>query len=97
MLMLDELVLHRPLQVRPLGARIRYPIDHVLHQVKSVQVVLHPHVEGRRDRALFLVAAEVQIAIGPAVGQPVNQPRVSMEAKDDVPVFGEQRIVVFLA
>ena len=72
-------------------------IDHVLHQVEAVQVVLHPHVEGRRDRALFLVAPDVEVAVGPAVGQPVDQPGVSVEAKDDVLVFGEQRIVIRFA
>ena len=44
--------------------------------------------------ALFHIAADVQVAVGPAVCQPVNQPRVSMKAKDDVLVFGEERIVV---
>ena len=68
---------------------MRQPIDHVFHQVEAVQVILNPHVEGRRDGALFLVAADVQVAVGPAVGQAVDQPRVSMEAKDDVLVFGE--------
>ena len=76
---------------------MRQPIDHVLHQVEPVQVVLHPHVEGRRDGALFLVAPDVQVAVGPAVGQPVDQPWVSMEAKDDVLVFGEKRIVIRVA
>ena len=82
------------LQVGPLGAQMRQPIHHVLHQMEPVQVVLHPHVKGRRDRALFLVAPDVQVAVGPAVGQPVDQPGVAMEAKDDVLVFGEKRIVI---
>ena len=47
--------------------------------------------------ALLLVAAHVQIAVGAAVGQPVDQPGIAMEAEDDVLVFGEQRIVIGLA
>jgi hypothetical protein len=35
-----------------------------LHQVEAVQIVLHPHVEGRYDRALFLVTPDVQVLIG---------------------------------
>ena len=97
LLVLDELVLHHLLQVGPLGAQLRQAIDHVLHQVEPVQVVLHPHVKGRRDRALFLVAPDVQVAVGPAVGQPVDQPGVSMKAKDDVLVFREERIVIRVA
>ena len=97
LLVLDELVLHHLLQVGPLGAQLRQAIDHVLHQVEPVQVVLHPDVKGRRDRALFLVAPDMQVAVGPAVGQPVDQPGVSMEAEDDVLVFREKRIVIRFA
>ncbi len=97
MLVLDELVLHHLLQIGPLGAQVRQAIDHVLHEVESVQVVLHPHVEGRRDGAFFLVAADVQVAVGAAVGQPVDQPGIPMEAKDDVLVFREERIVIRFA
>ena len=85
------------LQIGPLGTQMRQAIDHVLHQMEPVQVVLHPHVEGRRDRALFLVAPDVEVAVGPAVGQPVDQPGVAMKAKDDVLVFGEERIVIRVA
>jgi len=75
----------------------RKAIHHIHHQVEPVQIVLHPHVKGRCDRALFYIAAHVQIAVGAAVGQPVDQPRVTMKGKDDVLVFGKQRIVVFVA
>jgi len=47
---------------------------HVLHQMKPIQIVLHSHVESGRDRALFLVSANMQFAVGPAVGQSVDQP-----------------------
>ena len=89
MLVLDELVLHLLLQVSALRTKVRQPIHHIMHQVEPVQVVLHPDVKGRRDGALLLIAADVQVAVGPAVGQPVDQPGVSMEAKEDGLVFGE--------
>ena len=73
---------------------MRQPIDDVLHQVEAVELVLHPHVEGGRDRALLLVAADVQVAVGAAVGQAVHQPGIAVEAKDDVLVAGEERVVV---
>ena len=72
MLVLDELVLHLLLQVGALGTQVRQPIDDVLHQMEPVQVVLHPHIKGRRDRALFLVTPDVEVAVGPAVGEPVD-------------------------
>jgi len=39
----------------------------------------------------------MQIAIGPGIRQPVNQPRVSMKAKDDVLVACEERVVIRFA
>ena len=72
MLMLDELVLHLLLQIGSLGTQMRQAINHVLYQVEAVQVVLYPYVEGRSDRALFLVAPDVEIVVSPAVGQPVD-------------------------
>jgi len=65
--------------------------------VKTVQLVLHPDVKGRRDRALFHIAPDVEVAIGPTVGQPVDQPGVSMESKDDVLVFRKERVVIRFA
>jgi hypothetical protein len=97
LLVLDELVLHLLFQVGPLGAQVWQAIDYVLHQVESVQVVLHPNVKGGGDSALLLVAPDVQIAIGPAIRQPVNQPGVSMKPEDDVLVACEKRVVIRFA
>ena len=88
-LVLDQLVLHVLLQVSAFRTQMRQAIDYVLHQMKPVQIVLHAHVEGRRNGALFLVAANVHIAIRPAVGQAMDQPGVAVKAKDDVFVLGE--------
>jgi hypothetical protein len=38
---------------------LRDEIHHGLHQVETVQMVEHGHVEGRSGRAFFLVAAHV--------------------------------------
>jgi hypothetical protein len=70
-LVFDELVLDHLLQIGPFGAQVWKAIDYVLHQVEPVQVVLHPDVESCRNGAFFLVTADVEVAVGPAVGQPV--------------------------
>ena len=58
---------------------MRDPINHILHQVNPIQVILELHVKGRPDRALFLVTPDVQVASG----QAVDQPRASVKTKDD--------------
>ena len=68
---------------------MRQAVDDVLHEMKTVEVVLNPHVESGRDGALFLVAPNMQIAISAAVGQAMDQPGVSVKAKDNVLVFRE--------
>jgi hypothetical protein len=60
------------LQIGALGAQMRKAIDHVFHEVETVHLVLHPYIKGRRDGALFLVATDVKVVVGPAVGQPVD-------------------------
>ena len=88
---LDELVPKLLLEIDAFDARLRQPIDRVHHEVEAVQVIQHSHVEGCCDRAFFFVAADMQVlVVGAAVSQPVDQPRVSMEGKDDRLVFGEE-------
>ena len=71
-LVLDELVLDHLLQVGPLAPQVRQAIHHVLHEMKAVQVILNAHVEGRGDRAFFLVAPDMEILVGPPVGQAMD-------------------------
>ena len=40
-----------------------HPVDDVDDQVEPVEVVAHDHVERRRDRALLLVAADVEVGV----------------------------------
>ena len=89
-LMLDQLIANHLLQVVALTTQSRHAIHDVLHKMEAVEVVLHPHIEGSRDCPLFLVAPDMEVAVGPAIGKPVDQPGVSMEPKDDVLVFGEE-------
>ena len=44
-----------------------------------------------------LVAADVEIAIGPPIGQPMDEPRVAVEGEDDVLVPGEKGVVLGIA
>src|SRR5688572_27281089 len=54
-------------------------IDHVHDEVEAVEVVEHDDVEGRRRRALLLVATDVQISVARApVGQAVDEPGVAV-------------------
>ena len=96
-LVLDKLVPTHLLQIGALAAQVGQAIDDILHEVKAIQIVLHPHVEGGGDRAFLLIAAHVQVAVGAAVGQPMDKPGISMEAKDDRLIRGEEGIVVGLA
>ena len=65
--------------------------------MKAVEVILHTYVESRRDRALFFVPPDMQVAIGATISQPVDQPGVSVKAKNDGLVFGEEGIVIRVA
>ena len=65
--------------------------------MKPVKVVLHSHVEGGRNRPLFLVATDMEVPVGPAIGQPMDQPRIAVKPEDDVLILREQRIIVRLA
>ena len=97
LLVIDQLVVDRLLEVRGPGAELRQPVDHVFTQVEAVQVVHHDHVERRRRRAFFLVAAHVQVLVIRApVGQAMDQPRVAVESEDDRLVLGEQSIEVVI-
>ena len=75
----------------------RHAVNHILHQVKAVEVVEHAHVEGRGGCSLFLVSTHVEIfMIRAAIGQAMNQPRVTMEIKNDRLVDGEQRVKILV-
>ena len=47
----------------------RHAVDDVHHEVEAVEIVQHGHVERRGGRALFLVAAHVQVVVVGAGGR----------------------------
>jgi len=85
----DEFVRHGLFEVVAGGAELREAVDDVADEMETIEFVLHPHVEGRGDCPFFNVAAHVQISVGPAVGESVDQARVAVEGEDDVLVGGE--------
>ena len=64
--------------------------------MEAAQLVLHPHVKGRRDRPPFIAISDVQSAAVTAADQAVNHPRVSMNAKDNVFIIREERVVILV-
>ncbi len=96
--MLDELIAQLLAQINAAFAGLRHAVDHVHHQMKTVEFVEHCHVERRGDGALFLVAANVDIVvIGAAIGQAMNQPRISVKGENDRRAFGEKRVEIGIA
>src|SRR3972149_9872153 len=86
---LDTLVVHLLFQIGRLGTQRQHAIDDIRHQMKPVEVVAYYHVEWRRGRAFFLVAAHMQVlVIGAAIREPVNEPRVTVAGEDDRPFGG---------
>ena len=93
----DMLVADPLLDIRCRGTQPGNPVDHVRHQVKTIQVIEYRHVKGRGGRALFLVATHVQVVVTEStIGQPVNQPGIAVIGKDDRRVAGEECVDVFI-
>ena len=62
--MLDELIPHHLNQERATVPQLGQTIDHIHHQMEPVNVILHPHIKGRGDGALLLVAPDVELTVG---------------------------------
>ena len=98
LLVLQEFVADRLFGIRGAGSEPRDAVNDIGHEMEPVQIIQDRHIERRRRGAFFLVAAHVEIGmVGAAVGEPVNQPRIAMEGKDDRLVLGEQYIKLWLA
>ena len=83
-LVLDELVLELLLEIGPFTASLRQSMDHIHHKMEAIQIVENRHIERRRDRAFFLVAAYMEVLmVRTAIREPVDQPRVGVEGEDD--------------
>src|SRR6201986_4614228 len=69
------------------------PVDDLHHQVEAVQVVEHHHVERRRRGAALLEAADVHVmVVGATVGEPVDQPRITVVSENDRLVAAAQSV-----
>ena len=60
-----------------------HPVDSIDSQTESVSVIANGQLERRVNVTLLLVAADVNVALaGSAVGETVDQPRVTVKVKD---------------
>src|SRR5215211_9286466 len=75
----EALVDHLLAQACRLAGQPWHAVDDVHDEVEAIEVVEHDHVEGRRRRALFLVAAHVEVAVvRPSVGEAVDEPGIAV-------------------
>src|SRR6516164_2964409 len=82
--MVDELVAYRLLGISRPRAKLGHAVNHIAHQVETIEIIEHAHIKRCRRGAFFLVAAHMNVVVaGAPVGQTVNQPRVAVEGKDD--------------
>src|SRR5271157_2364051 len=92
-LVLDQLVAQRLLHVTGPRLKLWQAVDRVTHQMEAIHLVQHRHVEGCCDSAFFLVAPNVQVmVVCSPVSEPVDQPWVTVERKDDWLVEREESI-----
>ena len=73
LLVFDQFILHHLLQVVALGPQAWDPVHHVLYQMEPVQVILHAHVESRRNRALLFITTNMEVPVLPAIRQPASR------------------------
>src|SRR6186713_978776 len=79
-LVLEELVRDRLLGVGRARPELGQAVDHVAHEVEAVEIVHDDHVERRARRALFLVAAHVQVlVVRSTIREPMDEPRIAVE------------------
>ena len=59
------------------------PVDRIDRQAEAIRLVLDRQLQRGVDISHFLVAAYVDIVLSrPAIGEPVNKPRIGMEVED---------------
>src|SRR5437879_5499053 len=60
-----------------------HPVDGVYRNAEAIGLITDGEFQRRVDIALFLISTDVDVVLaGSAVGQPMNQPRVSMEVEN---------------
>ncbi len=77
---IEQFIAEVLLHVRGAGAQLRNAIDYIAHQVKSIEIIQHDHVERSCRRAFFFVSADVDVVvIVSAIGKSMNQPRIPVD------------------
>ena len=88
-------VAHFLLDVGARHLQPRYTVDNVDRQAEAVDLIVDGKLQWRVDIALFLVSAHVQVlAVGPPVGQAVDQPGVAVEIENDRLVDSKQAVEI---
>ena len=90
---LHQLILHLLDEVCTAIAQLRQTAHRVDDQIKPVNVVEDPHIEGRGDGALLLVAADMEIFVVAAIGQLVDEGRIPVVGEDNGLILGEQTVI----
>src|ERR1700692_2494634 len=80
----DDLAFQPLLHVCPGALESGNTIDHINRQVEAVDLIADRKFERRVDVALLFIAANMDVAVvGSAIGELVDQPRISMEVAED--------------
>ena len=82
-----ELILHHLFQVGTFSAKMSQSVNDVLHKVEPVKFVLYPDVERCGNGSFFYISPYMYIPVGATIGQPMDQPGISMKAKNYVFIF----------
>ena len=91
--MAQSLVIHALPHTRSFRAQARHAVDDVHDQVEPIEVVQHHHVErGGRGPLLFVPTHVDVVVIRAAVGETVDEPRITVIRKDHRAVGGEHGI-----
>ena len=86
-------ILHLLAEPARLIGEARHAVNDVDDEMEAVEIVEHHHVERRGRGAFLLVAADVEVGVvGSSVGEPMDQPGVSVVRKDDRLVGGEDGV-----
>jgi len=76
--------------MRPHALKPRHTVHDIAREMKTVKVVQDRHVERRCRRALFFVTPDVEaVMILASIGEPMNQPGITMVGEDYRLVGGE--------
>lgn len=80
------------------NSKFGHAIDNIDRNAKPIDLVLNCQIQWRIDVACLFIAAYMDIiVVGTAIGKSVNQPRITVEIKDDWFITGKQTIKIAIA